>query len=233
MWFVLALSLVVVVYNGLANRWPPFHGSVYVPLNLLFAATVTVAAITATETSWGGIVGDLEASGVALPLVLVIGFAVVVLTLARSRHGHRIADERVAEMRGGSLAWYVLVRIPVGTALVEELVFRGVLFTVWRGTGVSEVVAAICASVAFGLWHIQPTIDGLRMNDPSASRDKVTVVVVGAVLLTTIAGLGLTWLRAWSGGLLGPVLLHAGINSVGATAAALAHRRTEASSAHP
>lgn len=49
--------------------------------------------------------------------------------------------------------------------------------------------------------------------------------MVGAVLATTIAGLGLTWLLVWSGGLLAPIVLHAGVNSVGAVAAWAAQRR--------
>jgi len=57
--------------------------------------------------------------------------------------------------------------------------------------------------------------------------------IVGAVLLTTLAELGLTWLRIESEGLLGPVVLHAGINSVGALAAVLASRRSGRHQAAP
>jgi len=61
----------------------------------------------------------------------------------------------------------------------------------------------------------------------------VGAAIVGAVLLTTLAGLGLTWLRIESEGLLGPVVLHAGINSVGALAAVLASRRSGRHQAAP
>ena len=222
----IALSTVVVVYNNAINRWSPFHGAAYVPVNIAFAGLITVVAAFMLDLSTIelGLTGD--AGDVVVPLVVVGLFALGAFGLAVSPRPDLIADERVARRRGGALAWYVLVRIPVGTAVAEEVIFRGVLFASWREAGDSDVVAALCASIAFGLWHIAPTIIGMRMNRPQATRNQVAAAVLGAVGLTTLAGLGLTWLRVWSGGLVGPVLLHAGVNSVGALAAAVACRRT-------
>lgn len=213
----LALSVLVVAYNNLINRWGPFHGPAYVPVNLVFLAVVTIPSVFVLSAASIGLQGDLP--DLLLPSVFVAIFAAVVFGLAASRHAHRIADKRVAGMHGGALAFYVLVRIPFGTAMTEELVFRGVLFAAWQAAGATELGAALLASVAFGLWHIAPTVIGLRINDPGASAAKVRAATIGAVLVTTIAGLGLTWLRVWSGGLLAPIVLHAGVNSVGALAA--------------
>jgi membrane protease YdiL (CAAX protease family) len=99
-----------------------------------------------------------------------------------------------------------------------------VLFAVWRDVGISSLNAALFASLAFGLWHVSPTILGIRINDPHASEQKLWAAVAGAVLFTTIAGLGLTWLRLRTGGLLAPIVLHGGINSVSALAAVRASR---------
>lgn len=81
--------------------------------------------------------------------------------------------------------------------------------------------------LALGLWRT-PRDHRLRINDPVLSAAKVRAAVVGAVLLTTVAGLSLTWLRVESGGLLGPIVLHAGVNSVAALAAAFALREIRA-----
>ncbi|MGH2399856.1 MAG: CPBP family intramembrane glutamic endopeptidase [bacterium] len=222
----LTLSAVVVAYNNVINRWPPFHSWPYVPVNLAFAGALTgmVAAtieLSGADLGWRADVGDA-----VLPLSVVAAFAIVVFTIAYSRHGHRIADRRVAGMNDVALAWYVLVRIPVGTAVTEELLFRGALFAAWRAAGLENAEAALVASIAFGLWHISPTILGLRINDPAASRGKVRAAVAGAVVFTTLAGLVLTWLRIEGGSLLGPIVLHAGINSMGALAAVVAGRRS-------
>lgn len=225
MWVALLLSGVAVAYNNVVNRWEPFHTSAYVPLNLAFATGVTVAAalLLGLSRSDLGLRGDFEEAGLVVALVCLFGL--VAFALGASPYGRWVADRRVVGLRGGALAFYVLVRIPLGTAVVEEVVFRGVLFAAWRDAGTPTFVAALWASAAFGLWHVAPTIIGVRINDPDAARVKVAAAVLAAVVLTTIAGLGLTWLRLESGGLVAPILLHAGINSVGALAAVKAGRR--------
>jgi uncharacterized protein len=224
MWFAFLLSLLVVAYNNVVNRWTPFHGAAYVPLNLAFTGVVTVLAATTLELSRAELgieLGNREA-GFSFITVAVVGFAA--FAIARSRHAHRIADKRVAGLRGIELAYYVLARIPLGTAVAEEVLFRGMLFAVWRDAGISSLNAALLASLAFGLWHVSPTILGIRINDPLASGKRLWAAVAGAVLFTTIAGLGLTWLRLRTGGLLAPIVLHGGINSVSALAAVRAGR---------
>ena len=224
MWIPLLLTFCVVAYNNLVNRWRPFHSWAYVPANLAFAATVSVMGL-AWGPPWGEIapVGDLPIS--LAPLLPVAAFAVGAFSIARSCHAHRIADKRVSGLHGGELAFHVLVRIPVGTAIVEELVFRGVLFSLWRFVDTSAFTAALYPSIAFGLWHVAPTVIGLRMNDPEVDKHRILVAVVAAVLATTGVGLGFAWLRVVTGGLLAPILLHAGVNSVGVLAAVVASRR--------
>jgi membrane protease YdiL (CAAX protease family) len=223
MWFAPSISVVVVAYNNLINRWDRFQGSAYVPVNLLFACGIVFAATT-FGISQAELVGRSQARDALLPLTIVAIYAIGASTLARSRHAHRIADRRVEGLRGGPLAYHVLIRIPLGTAVVEEVIFRGALFAVWRHAGKSLIAAAIWTSIAFGLWHITPTILGLRSNYPGAPASRVSAAVAGAVILTTVAGLGLTWVRVESEGLLAPVVLHGGINSVSALAAITAGR---------
>lgn len=219
-----SLSVVVVAYNNLINRWGHFHGSAYVPVNLLFACGVVVAA-TISGVSIAELLGHSEARDVLVPLAVVAVYAIGASALARSRYAHRLADRRVEGLRGGPLAYHVLIRIPLGTAVAEEVIFRGAIFAVWRHAGKSLIAAAVWASIAFGLWHITPTILGLRSNYPGAPASRAFIAVAGAVALTTAAGLGLTWVRVESEGLVAPVVLHGGINSVSALAAIAAGRR--------
>ena len=222
----LLLSVAAVAYNNTLNRWEPFHGPAYLPFNLTFASAITLVGAAMLELSRVELGMDAVIVHAGVSLAAVVLFALGAFAFASSRHGHWIADERVAGMQGGALAYYVLIRIPLGTALTEEIVFRGMLFAAWRAAGLSILGAALCSSVAFGLWHIAPTVHGVRINDPDASEGKVRAAVLGAMLLTTVAGLGLTWLRVETAGLLGPIVLHAGINSMGALVAAKACRST-------
>lgn len=223
MWWALALSFLFVAYNNLINRWEPFHGAAYVPLNLTLVGVVTLLTASTLGLSPSELGLEADIGDLAVPVAALAVFAVGAFTLARSRYGHHVVDKRVAALRGRALAFYVLIRIPLGTALAEEALFRGALFAAWTTAGSSTVDAALCASLAFGLWHICPTIIGVRTDDPAASRRKIWIASTGAVFLTTIVGFSLTWLRVWSGGLLAPIVVHAGVNSLSALSAVLAH----------
>jgi membrane protease YdiL (CAAX protease family) len=110
----------------------------------------------------------------------------------------------------------VLVRLPLGTALFEEVAFRGVVEGVWRRSGASRREAVTAAAVAFGLWHLIPGTQALNGNPLDArvgtARSRAGVVTVGA-FLTGLASLGLSGLRERSGSLAAPWLTHAAINS--------------------
>jgi CAAX protease family protein len=139
-----------------------------------------------------------------------------------------LADARVAGLDGGPLARRVLVRIPLGTVLWEEVAFRAVLLAAL--TRLSSVRAAVAASAAvFGVWHVRPTLSALAENDLADG----PVLRAGAVLLgclsTGAAGALFAWLRLRSGSLMAPVLLHVATNSVGTLAAVAAQRPAERS----
>lgn len=221
---LLAVSLVV--YNNALNLWPPFTGRLYVPINL--AATTALIAI-----AFGPLGLDADSLGVARAAVsdvLVGGLLGAVLTgplfaLAVSRRAVRlVADRRVEGLKGSALAYQVLVRIPLGTALFEEVAFRGVLFGALRATlGTSP--AGLLSSVVFGLWHISPTVNAVRANRAEARARSLLIAVAGAVLFTTAAGLVFVWLRITSGALAVPFGLHATVNALGTLAAVVATRR--------
>lgn len=128
-----------------------------------------------------------------------------------------LADERAAAA-DGSLLDATLVRIPIGTALFEEVAFRGVLLAL--ALRILPTVRAVGAtSVVFGLWHIAPTIVTLRINEVEVASLASAGAITGAVLVTTVAGVGFCWLRLRSGSLLAPILAHWATNALGLLAA--------------
>jgi membrane protease YdiL (CAAX protease family) len=111
------------------------------------------------------------------------------------------------------------VVVPLGTVLLEEIAFRGVLLgLVNRHRG--AVWASLTSSVLFGLWHILPS---LRLNQANqAVGDTVgtgaagqVLAVAGAVAFTAVAGLLLCELRRRSGSLLAAAALHWATNGLG------------------
>lgn len=116
------------------------------------------------------------------------------------------------------------VFIPLGTILLEEVAFRGVLFGlvgkhrgVWWASGVS--------SMLFGAWHI---LSSLKLGDRNQAVIEVfgtgglakIAILTAVVLFTGLAGLLLCELRRRSGSLLAAAGLHWATNGLGVIAVA-------------
>lgn len=160
---------------------------------------------------WGGAAFLLVAGAIGIGVLLADAVAPI---------GALLSDQRAAGFADD--VWFVaLVRIPLGTAIFEEVAFRGVLLAAalrwlsrWRAVAVS--------SIAFGLWHIAPTIVALRINEVVVASPGGLIAIGGAVVVTTIAGYAFCWLRLASDSLVAPILAHIGTNSVGLLAAVVA-----------
>ncbi|OJZ65003.1 abortive phage infection protein [Mycobacterium paraffinicum] len=105
----------------------------------------------------------------------------------------------------GSVAGWLMVRIPVGTVWAEEAAFRAALTTAASG-GYGRSGARLLQAASFGLSHIA---DARAAGDP----------VLGTVLVTSVAGWLFGWLADRSGSLAAPMLVHLAINEAGAIAA--------------
>jgi membrane protease YdiL (CAAX protease family) len=134
-----------------------------------------------------------------------------------------LTDARVGGMDGAEIAYQVLVRVPFGTVLWEEVAFRGVLLAALTRL-ISLPAATAASSAVFGIWHIRPTLSGLAANDLVDGPVVTGAAVLLACVGTAAAGVLLTGLRLRSGSLLAPVLLHLATNSLGTLAAAAAPR---------
>jgi uncharacterized protein len=204
--------------------------TLYVTRNLLLGLLVLALARRA-GAGWGvlGLDGNAVRSGARWGgIAVVVVIVAVALGTALADHlpgvGVLLADER-ADLPGPLLAWHALWRIPVGTALFEEVVFRGALLGLLLQV-TSPARAVVLSSVVFGLWHVAPTIVTLRINDIAVVSAPGLGAIAGAVAVTTVAGALFCLLRLGSGSLLAPVLAHWATNGVGLVAAALT--RTDA-----
>jgi membrane protease YdiL (CAAX protease family) len=133
-----------------------------------------------------------------------------------------LGDARVAGLGAGGLAGQVLVRIPLGTVLWEEVAFRGVLLAA-LGRLLSLRGAIGVSAVLFGLWHVRPALGALAADGLAAGPLARTGAVVLACLGTAAAGVPFAELRLRSGSLLAPALLHLATNCLGVLAAAAVH----------
>lgn len=221
----LSIGLALTLYNTLLNRWPPFHGRLYVPLNLALSALLVGFATIFRGLGAESIgLGPGQSRGFLTGLGIgLVAAAPMVIAVITKRGIVAMADERMAGFSNREIAYRASLRVPVGTALTEELAFRGVLFGLLAAQG--ELQAALWSSLFFGLWHVAPGINLLDSNLGQKSVSKRWAKLAGIVAASALAGLGLAGLRIWSGGLAAPFALHATLNSVGTVAAHLALRR--------
>jgi uncharacterized protein len=221
---LVAVLEILVAANLLNNRLLP---RAYLP-TCMAAAGLLLLVARRDGCSWTelGLGAEQVGSGLRWAAVLVaivlLGDAVAAAVPA-TRQG--FADTRATTLSGGAVLWHVAVRIPFGTALLEEVAFRGVLYAMLtRRLGVRAAI--IGSSLLFGLWHILPSL-GLR--DANAAVAALlgagpagAVVTVGAAVAgTTLGGVLFCELRRRSGSLLAPFALHWAFNGLGLLFASL------------
>jgi membrane protease YdiL (CAAX protease family) len=195
----------------------------YIPFNLtLLAVTLILARRAGTTWTSIGLRRDRATRGIKVGIAVVAGIVLgMVVVLALSSFDDILRDERFVESSIGLLLFHALIRIPLGTALYEEVLFRGVIFgmLVRRYT---PLKAAIWSSILFGLWHILPVLDAMRTNPVGthfSGLSGAAAAVLAAVIGTFVAGMGLLWIRLFANSILASVIVHIGTNSTAIIAA--------------
>jgi uncharacterized protein len=206
-----------------ARIWAATGSGVGLVLAVLAVAKVVDALVPGAHVAVG--LGLAVRSGLrwGLAAAVLVGAAYAVASLAAP------VREALPDGQGGlgrGLLTAVLVVIPLGTVLPEELAFRGVLLPL-LGRRHGLPAAALLSSALFGLWHVLASLGGGTANAAIAGvvgEDAAGTVlrVVVTVLFTSLAGVVLCALRARSGSLVAPVLAHWTVNGLGVIVASLA-----------
>src|SRR6266540_4365235 len=192
-------------------------GALRVPVAAVYPLEDIAAAHEAVEA--GSPTGRILLATGLVALVFAVG---AVLPATRPV----FEDRRVRGAGPGELAYQVLLRIPVGTVLLEEVAFRGVLYGMVRQPGGAGWATAVGAAL-FGLWHVLPAA-GLVRDNPVAGRafaGRRALVVPVSVLATGLAGVLLSEAQRRTGSLLPPFTLHWALNGLGYLTAYLVGRR--------
>jgi membrane protease YdiL (CAAX protease family) len=224
----LALGYGLVLHRLLPRR-------LHILTNPLAAVALTGLAHAAGVTAAGqglararrrhGLIGGLA---VAAPLAGAIAGAVALPATRRYFY-----DRRLTGLPRSQALYEALVRVPVATALAEEVVFRGALLGILLRRHPPARAVAI-SSALFGVWHLLPTPETLD-NSPAGVVTSAAGVLPPAlapavapsvtVLATAGAGWGLAILRLRSGSVLAPALAHATLNSAALIGSWLVSRR--------
>ncbi|USQ85536.1 CPBP family intramembrane metalloprotease [Streptomyces phaeoluteigriseus] len=218
-WTAVGLTLAVLVATNLAvHRWGDVPGLV----TAVLVSVLLLAVLHWADGTWddAGLAPGTFARGArwALTLIGLVGLVYLAGALLPATRT-LFEDQRYEDMSGSELLLRAFVLVPVGTVLLEEIAFRGVLYgLVRRARGV--VWATVVSSLLFGLWHVLPSLH-LAASKPALnsvfgdSAFGAAVAVMGAVLFTAAAGVLFCELRRRSGSLLAPMGLHWAVNALG------------------
>lgn len=233
---------VLVAANVLNNRVAPRLA----PLTSAVAVGTLLALARRSGLSWSQLGFHRRSRGLRIGGVLASAVAGVYgagIAVPATRRLFR--DERALSLSRARVIEEALLQVPVGTVLLEEVGFRGVLHAlVARSHGAATATAV--SSALFGLWHVLPALDMMTANpalgrltagetsgdgpvpgapvpDPpdGPSTREALRVVTGSVVATGIAGVFFCELRR-RGGLAAPALFHVATNSLGYLFARLA-----------
>jgi membrane protease YdiL (CAAX protease family) len=214
--FLAGIVVLAFGWNLIANLWLP--SAAWVVANVALTAVLVVAARRAgLSFEELGLRRDRVGRGLAVGAVAA-GIVLVVLAIAIAVPSVRDSfdDSEISRHTAATDAYFTLVRIPLGTVLLEEVLFRGVLLALalrrWSVRTAMLVTAAL-----FGLWHVVPAAE-------TAHGGLLAIVgaTFGTVAITTLAGLLLAWMRLRANSILAPVLAHIATNSFAYLAAVVA-----------
>lgn len=214
---VAAIVVVLILVNLLNNRWARGHY-----LLICFLGTLVLIAMARYDgLSWEqlGLGPGSWQSGLIWSAVVfgaVAAFYALAASIPATRRGFR--DKRAAEKGWPSVVYHSTIRIPFGTALLEETAFRGVLLAIVV-TGWGWWPGVVVSSLLFGLWHILPSLEFHESSEVASAMGSGRWAAVRSVVFTVIgtgaAGVGFCLLRDFSDSLLPPIVLHASLNGIG------------------
>lgn len=211
-------------YNVFQNAMLDKRG--YVAGNLA-ATGVGLAWARSTGMGWSelGLTGKSCVAG----LKLGVGVTAAASTIALLGRDHELVqaildDDRLEEVTDRELPYRLLVRFPLGTALFEEVWFRGILPAALRQHRARR--PELISTAAFAAWHLIPTAAAIRANPGwrELSPSRKTMLVLGGSAVAGVAGLGFAGLRKSSSSLAAPWVAHAALNGLSFWVA-MRHRR--------
>jgi membrane protease YdiL (CAAX protease family) len=223
LWALAAAIALLTFSNVMSNRILPEWA--YVPWNLSMAFVLIGVAY---RGGYGPVAIGLGIRHWHRPVgvgLLLFGGTALVFALGMIIPATRNAfvDTRIGNADVAQMLWVVLVQIPLGTVVLEEVAFRGVLPALmgsspairWRWGPV------LGASILFGLWHILPSIgiDNANAAVGDTLGHNVVLTTTLAVVAMTIAGITMCALARVGKGIKTTMLLHWATNSLGFFAA--------------
>ncbi len=207
---------VIAVYSLVVTKYIP--KKYYSFSNLVIATgAICYGLIIGLSREELGLTMALLQKGIVVGVCLSLPLLIVILLLAshkKLRAHFSETPKKNYNLR--AFSYELFFRIPFGTALSEEIIFRSVLLAILL-TNHAQSVTIVAASILFGLWHIFPTLHTVKNHDPliemmDDTRKRNLVAVLGSVIATTIAGGIFSYIALKTSSFITSWFVHATIN---------------------
>ena len=208
----LFLSLVLLLYGNLTSLFEPERRD-----DFLLYSNWGLLALLLVWSRWAGFtLRDLGLAGarvragalwgIALGLALALP-PVAFIALAPIVTGEPVQAGDINDLSGTEIALRLALLVPVGTALFEEVAFRGVLYASWlRATDPRRAV--LSTGVVFALWHIVITFNSVSDSEVVEAAPLVALGYLASLLGLFLGGAAFALLRWRTGGVAGPFFVH-------------------------
>jgi membrane protease YdiL (CAAX protease family) len=206
------LSVLLLLYGNLTSLFEPDRREdflLYSNLGLLSLLLLWGQWTGFSLSDLGLAAAQLRASalwGVVLGLVLALP-PVAFIALAPLVTGEPVRAGEINDLSGSGMAIRLALRVPVATALFEEVAFRGILYAVWlRATDLRRTVLG--TGVVFALWHTVITFKSVSEAEVVESAPLVALAYLGSLAGLFVGGVAFALLRWRTGGVAGPFFFH-------------------------
>lgn len=215
---IIVFEIFIFVYNNVVNLLPAeLHARIYVWMNLAVLVLVWIWArknLHLRLTDIGLTRNDLGRSmlyGLGLTALVIIP-AFTIRSLLPSL-GLTSTFVRLEGFSRAELWWRVLVRIPLGTGVFEEILFRGIFY----GHLVrhhSPRRAVLISSLFFAFWHIMPALKVVLIDFKVRSLPLLIGLWLVGLAGAFVAGVIFAWIRNRTGNIAGCLTAHILINDL-------------------
>lgn len=224
----LVLVILILLYGTVLARLVPIKYHLLLNIGISLVAIILGLSFGLDYSQMGlSVYSILPGIAVAFAATAIIIIGTLIISVIPPLR-HYFLGNNLANASGKLIAFEAAIRIPFGTALVEEILFRGVLLGLLL-VHHDSILAIVISAAIFGFWHIFPTINSLENNQVMAAKMngqkiRITGAVMGTVLITGVAGLVFGWLRLIAGSVIAPWLVHWSINASGVLGVAVARK---------
>jgi len=224
-------AVATLAYSLLLNAAIP--EPLHIPANMLAACgLIWLALHTGATVSDVGLERGRMLDGARLGVraaIPIVGVVLVAIAIPLTRD--IFVSDAAATASTGQALFEIFVRIPFGTVIPEELIFRGALMGLMLRRH-SPMRAATYSSLLFGVWHVLPTLASLDA-EAAGLVPHSPLEQTGAILLTVLAtgaiGFAFAWLRLRSRSVVAPIIAHLAFNATAAAGGRVARQVFNAS----